>query len=42
VKCESSIAGFEGVPPYRVVFRKETDRIENPWYPDGVAKEDRG
>lgn len=25
---------FEGVPPYGFVFRKETDRIEKPWYPD--------
>ncbi len=25
---------FEGVPPYGVAFRKETDRIEQPWYPD--------
>ena len=28
---------FEGVPPYRVEFRKETDRIEQPWYPDGAV-----
>lgn len=27
-------ASFEGVPPYGFVFRKETDRIEKPWYPD--------
>jgi alpha-N-arabinofuranosidase len=27
-------ASFEGVPPYGFVFRKETDRIEQPWYPD--------
>jgi len=26
---------FEGVPEYRFVFRKETDRLEQPWYPDG-------
>lgn len=29
--------GFEGVPPYGVSFRKETDPIEKPWYPDGAA-----
>ncbi|MFI5381949.1 MAG: alpha-L-arabinofuranosidase C-terminal domain-containing protein, partial [Tepidisphaerales bacterium] len=28
---------FEGVPPYRFVFRKETDRLERPWYPDGAV-----
>ncbi len=28
---------FEGVPPYRFAFRKETDRIEQPWYPDGAT-----
>jgi alpha-N-arabinofuranosidase len=28
---------FEGVPPYKVVFRKETDRLEQPWYPDGAV-----
>ncbi|MFC1596357.1 alpha-L-arabinofuranosidase C-terminal domain-containing protein [Planctomycetota bacterium] len=28
---------FEGVPPYGFVFRKETDRIEKPWYPDGAV-----
>jgi hypothetical protein len=28
---------FEGVPPYRVEFRKETDRLERPWYPDGAV-----
>ena len=28
---------FEGVPPYRVEFRKETDRLEKPWYPDGAV-----
>lgn len=27
-------ASFEGVPPYGFEFRKETDRIEKPWYPD--------
>lgn len=29
--------GFEGVPEYRVAFRKETDRIEQSWYPDGAV-----
>ena len=28
---------FEGVPEYRVEFRKETDRLEQPWYPDGAV-----
>ena len=28
---------FEGVPPYRVEFRKATDRLERPWYPDGAV-----
>jgi alpha-N-arabinofuranosidase len=28
---------FEGVPSYRFEFRKETDRLEKPWYPDGAA-----
>src|SRR5271157_2530561 len=28
---------FEGVPPYRVVFRKELDRLEKPWYPEGAV-----
>jgi alpha-N-arabinofuranosidase len=28
---------FEGVPPYRFEFRKETDRLEKPWYPDGAV-----
>ena len=28
---------FEGVPPYRVEFRKDTDRLEKPWYPDGAV-----
>jgi alpha-N-arabinofuranosidase len=32
-----SDGSFEGVPEYRVVFRKETDRIEQPWYPDGAV-----
>ena len=28
--------GFEGVAPYgRHVYRAETDRLEQPWYPDG-------
>jgi alpha-N-arabinofuranosidase len=27
-------ASFEGVPPYGFTFRKETDRLEKPWYPD--------
>ena len=27
-------ASFEGVPAYGFEFRKETDRIEKPWYPD--------
>ena len=30
-------ASFEGVPPYGFAFRKETDRIEKPWYPDGAV-----
>jgi alpha-N-arabinofuranosidase len=29
--------GFEGVPDYKVAFRKETDRLERPWYPDGAV-----
>jgi alpha-N-arabinofuranosidase len=29
--------GFEGVPEYKVSFRKEVDRIERPWYPDGAV-----
>ncbi len=29
--------GFEGVPGYKVAFRKETDRLERPWYPDGAT-----
>jgi len=28
---------FEGVPEYGFVFRKETDRLEQPWYPDGAV-----
>lgn len=28
---------FEGVPEYRVAFRKETDRIERPWNADGAV-----
>jgi len=28
---------FEGVPPYRFVFRSQTDRLEQPWYPDGAV-----
>jgi alpha-L-arabinofuranosidase len=28
---------FEGVPEYRFAFRKETDRLEKPWYPDGAV-----
>lgn len=32
--CDNS---FEGVPPYRFAFRKETDRFERPWYPDGAT-----
>lgn len=28
---------FEGVPAYGFVFRKETDRLEQPWYPDGAV-----
>ncbi len=29
--------GFEGVPEYKVAFRKQTDRLERPWYPDGAV-----
>ncbi len=29
--------GFEGVPEYKVSFRKEIDPIEKPWYPDGAV-----
>ena len=29
--------GFEGVAGYKVAFRKETDRLECPWYPDGAV-----
>ena len=28
---------FEGVPEYKVAFRRETDRIEQPWCPDGAV-----
>jgi alpha-N-arabinofuranosidase len=28
---------FEGVPEYKVDFRKQIDRIEQPWYPDGAV-----
>jgi len=28
---------FEGVPEYNVAFRRETDRVERPWYPDGAV-----
>ncbi len=28
---------FEGVPPYGFVFRRQTDRLEQPWYPDGAV-----
>jgi alpha-N-arabinofuranosidase len=28
---------FEGVPPYGVVFRSQTDRLEQPWYPDDAV-----
>jgi len=28
---------FEGVPEYKYAFRKQTDRIERPWYPDGAV-----
>jgi len=28
---------FEGVPEYRFAFRKQTDRLERPWYPDGAV-----
>jgi alpha-N-arabinofuranosidase len=28
---------FEGVPPYKFAFRKETDRYEKPWYPEGAV-----
>jgi alpha-N-arabinofuranosidase len=29
--------GFEGVPDYKYAFRKQTDRLERPWYPDGAV-----
>jgi alpha-N-arabinofuranosidase len=32
--CDGS---FEGVPPYGVAFRSQTDRVEQPWYPDGAV-----
>jgi alpha-N-arabinofuranosidase len=32
-----SDGSFEGVPPYRKGFRAETDRYEQPWYPDGAV-----
>ncbi len=28
---------FEGVPAYGFEFRQETDRLEQPWYPDGAV-----
>jgi alpha-N-arabinofuranosidase len=28
---------FEGVPEYKFAFRKQTDRYEQPWYPDGAV-----
>jgi alpha-L-arabinofuranosidase len=28
---------FEGVPAYGFVFRSQTDRLEQPWYPDGAV-----
>src|SRR3974390_3003443 len=28
---------FEGVPAYRFAFRSQTDRLEQPWYPDGAV-----
>ena len=28
---------FEGVPDYRFEFRRQTDRLEKPWYPDGAV-----
>lgn len=28
---------FEGIPPYKFAFRKETDRYEKPWYPEGAV-----
>jgi alpha-N-arabinofuranosidase len=32
-----SDGSFEGVPPYRKGFREQTDRHEQPWYPDGAV-----
>jgi len=32
-----SDGSFEGVPPYNVLFRRELDRIEQRWYPDGAV-----
>ncbi len=29
--------GFEGVPVYKFAFRKQTDRLERPWYPEGAV-----
>ena len=29
--------GFEGVSSYRFAFRSQTDRLEQPWYPDGAV-----
>src|SRR2546421_10613842 len=28
---------FEGVPDYAGAFRKQTDRFERPWYPEGAV-----
>jgi alpha-L-arabinofuranosidase len=28
---------FEGVPEYKFSYRKEVDRLERPWYPDGAV-----
>jgi hypothetical protein len=33
--------GFERVPDHKVAFRRETDRIERPWYPDGAVNRRR-
>jgi alpha-N-arabinofuranosidase len=30
-------SSFEGVPPYGFSFRKEVDRYERPWYPEGAV-----
>lgn len=32
-----SDGGFEGVPNYNVSFRPQTDRWEQPWYPEGAV-----